>query len=125
MFEFQDEWWKEAARRPETWSSHDTTIEKSEFPFGEPGSGFASYWDEEWFGLMSVATNSARRPDSPVLLTAEHGPGRLNGGADVLTPRAGFYALQAAFKGTSAEAAPIVSRPNLIPISFPPGANSH
>ncbi|MGB0059444.1 MAG: hypothetical protein WBP68_04635, partial [Candidatus Binatus sp.] len=125
VFEFQDEWWKEAARRPETWSSHDTTIEKSEFPFGEPGSGFASYWDEEWFGLMSVATNSARRPDSPVLLTAEHGPGRLNGGADVLTPRAGFYALQAAFKGTSAEAAPIVSRPNLIPISFPPGANSH
>ena len=60
VFEFQDEWWKEAARRPETWSSHDTTIEKSEFPFGEPGSGFASYWDEEWFGLMSVATNSAR-----------------------------------------------------------------
>ena len=75
MFEFQDEWWKEAERQPETWSSHDTTIEKSEFPFGEPGSGFASYWDEEWFGLMSVATSSARRPDSPVLLDRRARPG--------------------------------------------------
>ncbi len=124
LFEFQDEWWKEAKRQPRTWSSHDTTTESGKFPFGEPDSGFASYWDEEWFGLMSVATG-ARRPDSPVLLTAERGPGWLNGGADVLTPRAGFYALQAAFKGTTAEPAPIVSRPNLIPISFPPGANSH
>jgi hypothetical protein len=124
LFEFQDEWWKEAARRPDTWSSHDTTIEQSKFPFGEPGSGFASYWDEEWFGLMSVATN-ARRPDSPVLLTAAHGPGRLNGGADVLTPRAGFYALQSAFKGTSSSTEPLVNRTNLTAISFPPHANSH
>ena len=72
---------------------------KSKFPFGEPGAGFASYWDEEWFGLMSVATGAGRRPDSPVLLIAEHGERSLNGGADVLTPRAGFYALQAAFRG--------------------------
>jgi len=100
LFEFQDEWWKEAKRQPATWSSHDTTIEKSEFPFGEPGSGFASYWDEEWFGLTSVATGAGRRPDAPVL-TAYDGAGSLNGGADVLTPRAGFYALQAAFKGTT------------------------
>ena len=125
IFEFQDEWWKEAARRPATWSSHDTTIEKTLFPFGEPGSGFASYWDEEWFGLMSVATSAERRPDSPVLLAADHGPGSLNGGADVLTPRAGFYALQAAFKGTTNAPAPGVDRTRLIPISFPPHSDSH
>ncbi|MGC1398221.1 hypothetical protein, partial [Candidatus Binatus sp.] len=118
------EWWKEAARRPDTWSSHDTTIEQSKFPFGEPGSGFASYWDEEWFGLMSVAPSPGRRPDAPVL-TSYDGAGSLNGGADVLTPRAGYYALQAAFKGSApAASAPIVNRTNLIPISFPPRANS-
>ena len=68
VFEFQDEWWKEAQNRRDTWSSHDTTIEKSEFPFGEPGAGFASYWDEEWFGLMSVAPNRGRRPDDRLSL---------------------------------------------------------
>jgi hypothetical protein len=137
VFEFQDEWWKEAERRPETWSSHDTTTLTSEFPFGEPGTGFATYWDEEWFGLMSVAANPARLPrlmrtsvivgsgpgdpDDPVL-TAVGASGWLNGGADVLTPRAGFYALQAAFKGTSPEPEPIIDRTKLIPISFPPRA---
>ena len=50
--------------------------EKSKFPFGEPGSGFSSYWDEEWFGLMSVSTGAGRRPDSPVLLTAATAEGR-------------------------------------------------
>ncbi len=140
LFEFQDEWWKEAKHRPDTWSSHDTTVLKSQFPFGEPGSGFASYWDEEWFGLMSVAPNPGRIPrferssaivgsgpgrvDYPVLTPAD-GTGWLNGGADVLTPRAGFYALQAAFKDTASSAAPIVNRPNLTPISFPLRANSH
>ncbi len=125
LFEFQDEWWKEAQRRPETWSSHDTTTLKSKFPFGEPGSGgFSSYWDEEWFGLMSVAANPGRRPDDPVL-TADDGAGWLNGGADVLTPRAGFYALQAAFRSSARSPAPIVNRPNVTSISFPPSANSH
>jgi len=121
VFEFQDEWWKEAQHQAETWSSHDTTILKTKFPFGEPGAGFSSYWDEEWFGLMSVSTSAGRRPDSPVLLIAEHGERSLNGGADVLTPRAGFYALQAAFRGEPLSAEPIVN-PNpthLIPISFP------
>jgi len=125
LFEFQDEWWKEAQRRPETWSSHDTTTLKSKFPFGEPGSGgFSSYWDEEWFGLMSVAANPGRRPDDPVL-TADDGAGWLNGGADVLTPRAGFYALQAAFRSNAPSPAPIVNRTNVTSISFPPSANSH
>ncbi len=123
VFEFQDEWWKEAERQPVTWSSHDTTILTSKFSFGEPGAGFASYWDEEWFGLMSVATGVGRRPDSPVLLIAEHGERSLNGGADVLTPRAGFYALQAAFRGQTLSPEPIVdpvvSPTHLIPISFP------
>jgi hypothetical protein len=118
VFEFQDEWWKEAASRPATWSSHDTTIEQSKFPFGEPGGGFASYWDEEWFGLMSVAPGPGRRADGPVL-TAYDGAGSLNGGADVLTPRAGFYALQAAFMGTTSAPEPIVNPTRLIPISFP------
>ena len=118
VFEFQDEWWKEAASRPATWSSHDTTIEQSKFPFGEPGSGFASYWDEEWFGLMSVAPGPGRRADGPVL-TAYDGAGSLNGGADVLTPRAGFYALQAAFTGATSVPEPIVNPTHLIPISFP------
>ena len=63
VFEFQDEWWKEAQRRPDTWSSHDTTILEGKFPFGEPGKGgFSSYWDEEWFGLMSVAASSRPHP---------------------------------------------------------------
>jgi hypothetical protein len=121
VFEFQDEWWKEAALRPATWSSHDTTIEKSKFPFGEPGTGFSSYWDEEWFGLMSVSTGAGRRPDSPVLLTAAHGERSLNGGADVLTPRAGYYVLQAAFGGETLSPKPIANpgRTHLIPISFP------
>jgi hypothetical protein len=126
VFEFQDEWWKEAQQRPATWSSHDTTVLKSKFPFGEPGNGgFLSYWDEEWFGLMSVAPSAGRRPDSPVLLAADHGPGKLNGGADVLTPRAGYYALQSVFKGKTSTPASVVSRANLTPISFPPHANSH
>lgn len=124
VFEYQDEWWKEAQRRPETWSSHDTTMQTSKFPFGEPGSGFASYWDEEWFGLMSVAPNPGRRAEDPVL-TASDGEGSLNGGADVLTPRAGFYALQAAFGGTSPAPAPTIDRTKLIPISFPPRASGH
>jgi hypothetical protein len=123
VFEFQDEWWKEAAHRPETWSSHDTTVLTSKFPFGERGAGFASYWDEEWFGLMSVATGPDRRPDSLVLLTAEHGERSLNGGADVLTPRAGFYALQDAFKGTAPAHVPVVDRAKLIRISLPPRAH--
>jgi hypothetical protein len=71
---------------------------------------------------MSVAT-AGRRPDSPVLLIAEHGERSLNGGADVLTPRAGFYALQAAFRGQTLSPEPIVdpvvSPTHLIPISFP------
>jgi hypothetical protein len=127
VFEFQDEWWKEAQWRPETWSSHDTTILTSKFSFGEPGDGgFSSYWDEEWFGLMSVAPNPGRQAADPVLKISD-GERSLNGGADILTPRAGYYALQAAFRGTMSmpERAPIVSRPNLIPISFPPHANSH
>ncbi len=124
VFEFQDEWWKEAQHRPETWSSHDTTTIESKFPFGEPGrGGFASYWDEEWFGLMSVAANPGRRAADPVLTVAD-GVRSLNGGADVLTPRAGFYALQAAFKGMPPSPEPIVSRTNLIPISYP-ATNSH
>ena len=140
VFEFQDEWWKEAQHRPDTWSSHDTTILTEKFPFGEPGSGFASYWDEEWFGLMSVAPNPARvprlmrsrvvvgsgpgDPDDPVL-TADDAAARLNGGGDVLTPRAGFYALQAAFGGTSPAAAPTIDRTKLTPISFPAHATAH
>ena len=121
VFEFQDEWWKEAQHQPDTWSSHDTTILTSTFPFGEPGAGFSSYWDEEWFGLMSVSTSAGRRPNSPVLLIAKHGERSLNGGADVLTPRAGFYALQAAFRGETLSSKPIVNPnpTNLIPISFP------
>ncbi len=124
VFELQDEWWKEAQRRPETWASHDTTILTKEFSFGEPGKGFTSYWDEEWFGLMSAAPSpdrisscasskspvvlcsgkkasiNAGRPDAPVL-TGVGDSGWLNGGADVLTARAGFYALQAVFGGSS------------------------
>ncbi len=124
VFELQDEWWKEAQRRRETWSSHDTTILTNKFSFGEPGTGFSSYWDEEWFGLMSAAPSPDRiasctssngaivlcsgkkagldegRSDAPVL-TGAGNAGWLNGGADFLTPRAGFYALQAAFGGSS------------------------
>ena len=124
VFEFQDEWWKEAQNRRDTWSSHDTTIEKSEFPFGEPGAGFASYWDEEWFGLMSVAPNRGRRPNDPVLNVSD-GVRTLNGGADVLTPRAGFYALQTIFNGAPSPSAPVVNRSKLTPISFPASATGH
>ncbi|HMD05836.1 MAG TPA: hypothetical protein VKG68_11160, partial [Candidatus Binatus sp.] len=124
VFEFQDEWWKEAQNRRDTWSSHDTTIEKSEFPFGEPGAGFASYWDEEWFGLMSVAPNRGRRANDPVLTVAD-GVRTLNGGADVLTPRAGFYALQKVFNGAPSSSVPIANRPKLTPISFPARATAH
>lgn len=135
VFEFQDEWWKEAPHRAQTWSSHDTTTLTNEFPFGEPGSGFASYWDEEWFGLMSVAPNPRRtprivrsrivvgsgrgEPDDPVLTDAG-ASGWLNGGADVLTPRAGFYALQAAFRGAMSAPKPAIDRTTLVPISFQP-----
>jgi hypothetical protein len=123
LFEFQDEWWKEAQRRPATWSSHDTTILTSTFPFGEPGrGGFSSYWDEEWFGLMSVAPNPGRRAADPVLKISD-GERSLNGGADILTPRAGYYALQGVFNGTNPSPPLIVS--HLTAISFPPHANSH
>ncbi len=123
VFEFQDEWWKEAQRRPDTWSSHDTTVLESKFPFGEPGKGgFSSYWDEEWFGLMSVAPSSGRRPADPVL-KVNNGERSLNGGADMLTPRAGYYALQKVFRGlTSAPEPmlnPVVTRPKLTEVSFP------
>jgi Putative Ig domain len=126
IFELQDEWWKEDQRDPATWSSHDTTVQKTTFSFGEPGNGFAGYWDEEWFGLMSTKAGSTRSqrcepeadarsgachglivgsgigaPDDPVL-TAAGTNGWLNGGADEVTPRAGFYGLQSVFKGTHA-----------------------
>jgi hypothetical protein len=127
IFELQDEWWKEAQRTSATWSSHDTTILTSKFSFGEPGTGYSSYWDEEWFGLMSAAPSPDRiadcasrsgavilcsgknagigegRSDDPVLTRAGD-EAWLNGGADVLTPRAGFYALQAVFGGSSPNA---------------------
>ncbi len=121
VFEFQDEWWKEAQRRSDTWSSHDTTILESKFAFGEPaGAGFLSYWDEEWFGLMSVAPNPGRRSADPVLRISD-GVRSLNGGVDVLTPRAGFYALQEAFGGVSTAPIvnPVVTRPRLTEVSFP------
>ena len=123
VFEFQDEWWKEAQRRPDTWSSHDTTVLESKFPFGEPGNGgFSSYWDEEWFGLMSVAPNAGRRPADPVLKVSD-GARSLNGGADVLTPRAGYYALQEVFRGFTSSPEPIVNPvvtpPKLTEVSFP------
>jgi len=129
VFEFSDEWWKQAPRNPTTWSSHDTTNAQQMFAWGEPPNGYQSYWDEEWFGLLSVAPNPARtpqcepngygkdgacngnvagsgpgQPDDPVLTS----PGRwLNGGADVLSKRAGFYAIQSVFmrSGTTAKPA--------------------
>jgi hypothetical protein len=73
---------------------------------------------------MSVAPNRGRRPNDPVLKVAD-GVRTLNGGADVLTPRAGFYALQKLFKGAPSSSGPIVNRSKLTPISFPPRATAH
>jgi hypothetical protein len=138
IFELQDEWWKEDQRDSATWSSHDTTKQISTFSFGEPGSGFDGYWDEEWFGLMSTEPSSARirrceydggnrsrgcggvmagggagTPDDPVLTSS--GPsGWLNGGADEVTPRAGYYALQSTFKGKSATDDAIGAKPPIV-----------
>jgi hypothetical protein len=123
IFEFSDEWWKQDPLNPKTWSSHDANSTQQDFTWGEPPTRFHSSWDEEWFGLLSAAPNSARvpqcepngysrdgtcdgkivgsgpgQPDDPVLTTE----GRLNGGADVLIRRAGFYALQSVFRGSSA-----------------------
>jgi hypothetical protein len=73
---------------------------------------------------MSVAPNRGRRPNDPVLNVSD-GVRTLNGGADVLTPRAGFYALQTIFNGAPSPSAPVVNRSKLTPISFPAGAAAH
>ena len=123
VFEFQDEWWKEASACLIPGRCTTLLYSRARFRSASLGAGFASYWDEEWFGPMSVATGAGRCPDSPVLLIAEHGERSLNGGADVLTPRAGYYALQGALKGATFAPKPIVnpvvSPTHLIPISFP------
>jgi hypothetical protein len=124
VFEFSDEWWKQAPHNPATWSSHDTTNAQKTFAWGEPPNGYQSYWDEEWFGLLSAAPSSARvpqcepngyskngtcsgvvvgsgpgQPDDPVLTSPDRS---LNGGPDVLSKRAGFYAIQSVFQGSGA-----------------------
>jgi hypothetical protein len=71
---------------------------------------------------MSVAVSAGRRPGDPVLIGG--GTGWLNGGADVLTPRAGFYALQAAFKGPAPSTESGIVGAKLTPISLAPRAGA-
>jgi len=126
IFELQDEWWKEDQRNPASWATHDTTTLTFKFPFGEEGHGFSSFWDEEWFGLLSTNVSPARLQQCAIaappasttcegsgagastdpVLTAAGSAAWLNGGADELTPRAGYYALQSIFKGNSGIDAP-------------------
>jgi len=134
VFELQDEWWKEDQHNPASWSTHDTTRLTFKFPFGEPGSAVPSFWDEEWFGLMSTSVSPARlqrcttaappasrncegsgtgAPDDPVL-SAAGASAWLNGGADELAPRAGFYALQSIFKDKIDSPDPVELKPPVV-----------
>lgn len=134
LFEYSDEWWKEDETNRLTWSSHDTSLRKKKSVWGEQPSQFQAYWDEEWFGLLAASPDPSRRPlcepagdipegscsgkivgsgpgspDDPVIIHAEGGD-RLNGGPDVLSKRAGFYALREAFAGLRVTSKPATQR---------------
>lgn len=62
-------------------------------PWGPADAQFYTAWEEEWFGLCSVLPTSRNSTDPAI-----SSDGWLNGGADTLTPRALYYAVQAIFK---------------------------
>lgn len=99
LFEFSDEWHK--AGNP---TAHNGSSGGSDF-----FPGF--FWDEEWFGLYSVAPSPNRGPnpnkgqDASTPLAQRdvinEATGDLNGGPDILTPRAIVGMLKAAFTGSN------------------------
>lgn len=98
VFEYIDEWWKNNPNNNSaTLYSHDAN--SSQNTWGTGSSQFTSYWDEEWFGLLSTAADPKRLPNGKPSDPVINQWGWMNGGADDLTKRAGFYALQEAFNG--------------------------
>ena len=120
VFEYADEWWKNNPNNnAATLYSHDAN--SAENTWGTGDSQFKSYWDEEWFGLLSTAPNPHRVPNGAAGDPVVNQWGWLNGGADVLTPRAGFYALQTLFKGFSDAPVTPTEPPQLDPLNMVQG----
>lgn len=73
-FEFQDEWWKQGGGSNHTWDP--TNASPNTFP--------NNYWDEEGFGLFSVAPTPPRKATDPPYPEGGAGPVLP---LDTLTPR--------------------------------------
>jgi hypothetical protein len=101
-FEWRDEWWK-ANPVPYFHSITGTdtctscTSGAPEPPGCDTGAAnvaFSGGWgDEEWFGLAGAKANNRKNSD-PVIVKST---GKLNGGPDILAPRAAVVALCQAF----------------------------
>jgi hypothetical protein len=104
IFSYLDEWFK--AGNPQSHDGNDAYMDQA------PGK----HWDEEWFGLFSVSASTTRgfsqdvtqsKREQPTTDAPEKRPpvnewtGDLNGGPDVLKPRAAYTAIQALFKENS------------------------
>lgn len=96
-FEHCDEWFKwvdpslsvaSAFTAAGVHDFRDTAIS----PWGPADAQFYTAWEEEWFGLCSVMPTGRNSTDRAISAY-----GWLNGGADTLTPRALYFAVQAIF----------------------------
>ena len=100
VFEFRDEWWKSGYVTFQGISGPATDCQPG---CGKPGcqpgpanTVFPGGWgDEEWFGVHGAKPNNRKATD-PVV---DGATGKLNGGPDVLLPRAAIAALCTAYKG--------------------------
>lgn len=97
-FEHADEWFKWVDPSIVGTAADSTAAGVHDFrdtaiiPWGPADAQFYTTWEEEWFGLCSVMANSRNSTDPAI-----NQYGWLNGGADTLTPRALYYAVQNAF----------------------------
>jgi hypothetical protein len=114
VFEFRDEWWKSLSPTFQNISGPpDTCTQCPCQPNGNPSAAntvFPGGWgDEEWFGMTAAKVNPNRCPargkctpgqgqnTDPVINVSN---GSLNGGPDILRPRAAIVALCKAYKGS-------------------------
>lgn len=100
VFEWNDEWFKwqdpnqTAANNLISAGVHDFRDSAIQ-PWGPADAQFYTVWDEEWFGICSVLPTGRSSTDRAISTD-----GWLNGGADTLTERAGFYATKLFYTGS-------------------------
>lgn len=89
-FEFSDEWWKQPENTKQVTINGKTKTVRAvdEWYGGNPASGFPNgYWDEEGFGLHSVARYPGLQNSDPVLVFVNGNPIGPDRRFDVLTER--------------------------------------